>query len=168
MQPNLPLLCPRRIAALGTSLAALAVIVGLSAASARNDDGSRTFFVSQARSLFDWGGAPAVSSQSSEPLTLDAGRRRVASGSRTQRLAKLRLDAKLKMAAVRDSKPVTILTDATLQRGDAVMTGRGIRIFTGAAAFPHREKDFVGVNWIGGLPRGVARTLIAMNNVPPA
>lgn len=167
MQSDVPLLHSRRIAALGTSLAALAIIVGLSAASARNDDGSRTFFLSQARSLFDWGGeAPAATARSIGQQTVDAGRRRVAS--RAQRLAKLRTDAKLKMAAVRGSKPVTILTDATLQRGDAVMTGKGIRVFTGASAFPHREKDFVGVNWIGGLPRGVARTLIALNNVPPA
>lgn len=166
MQSDLSLLHSRRIAALGTSLAALAIIVGLSAASARNDDGSRTFFLSQARSLFDWGGeAPAAMAQSIGQQPPDAGRRRVASRTR---LAKLRADAKLKMAAVRGSKPVTILTDATLQRGDAVMTGKGIRIFTGAVAFPHRDKDFVGVNGIGGLPRGVARTLIALNNVPPA
>lgn len=168
MQSDLILLNPRRIAALATSLAALTIIIGLSAASARNDDNSRTFFLSEARSLLDWGGAPASVAQSSGSTPLDVAHQRTAAGSRAQRLAKLRADARLKMAAVRGAKPVTILTDATLQRGDAVMTGRGIRVFTGSAAFPHREKDFVGVTGAGGLPRAVARTLIALNNVPPA
>ena len=169
--PQCTLLYPRRVAAIGTSLAAFAIMVGLQLASARNDDGSRTFFLQAAS-------APSADSHEAvqrSPLRL-AGPVRQQHAERAAAVmkmvarrpakatAKTRMAAKLVIKPV--SGPVTLLTDATLMRGDAIMTVRGIRIFTGANAFPHRDADFVVLGGVGGLPRSVSRTLLAMDSLP--
>lgn len=53
-----------------------------------------------------------------------------------------------------------IMDDKSLQEGDAVMTQRGIRIFTGSSNAHHSPDDFAKLSEIKGLP-GRARAALA-------
>ena len=167
MNSSEPLLNRRRAASLTTSIAILAGVVAFGAAVARNDDGSRTFFNDEATAA-----QSRFSLQQSERRVATAigdqvrsmtgtSKSRLAAGERKRTLTVSRLVRPVK-------ERVTIFTDATLKRGDAVMTDSGIRIFNGAQTFPHRQTDFVAVKRVDGLSRAVTRTLLAMDAVPPA
>jgi len=53
-----------------------------------------------------------------------------------------------------------IMDDGSLQDGDAVMTQRGIRIFTGSSSAHHSQEDFAKLSEIKGLS-GRARAALA-------
>lgn len=64
-------------------------------------------------------------------------------------------------------EPVTIFTDRTLRRGDAVMTSHGLRIFTAAGkAPPYTDDDFVAVSAASRLDKDMRKTLVSIDNVP--
>ncbi|HEX4767412.1 MAG TPA: hypothetical protein VH414_14165 [Lichenihabitans sp.] len=67
------------------------------------------------------------------------------------------------------SKPgkVSIYEDTTLRRGDAVMTIKGMRIFAGSRSWPYSERDFVAVADAGRLDKGLQKTLLALDSLPP-
>ncbi len=46
---------------------------------------------------------------------------------------------------VADLKGITIYTDKTLERGDVVMTTRGMRVFNGSRSWPYTDQDFVAL-----------------------
>jgi hypothetical protein len=51
---------------------------------------------------------------------------------------------------------VSLFEDKTLQRGDAVMTAKGLRIFAGSRSFPFVESDFVALSkadWVSSNQR---------------
>jgi hypothetical protein len=48
-----------------------------------------------------------------------------------------------------------LLEDATLVRGDIVVTEKGVYVFVGGNKFPYRESDFVPLNEVRGLSRKV-------------
>ena len=43
------------------------------------------------------------------------------------------------------TQPDVILHDATLREGDSVMTAKGVRVFQGGSACPHKESDFLAL-----------------------
>jgi hypothetical protein len=43
------------------------------------------------------------------------------------------------------TQPDAILHDATLREGDSVMTTKGVRVFQGGRACPHKESDFLAL-----------------------
>ena len=49
------------------------------------------------------------------------------------------------------AKTVDVMNDMTLQRGDAVMTPNGIRIFTGSSSKEPRPRDFAKLSEVRGL-----------------
>jgi hypothetical protein len=53
--------------------------------------------------------------------------------------------------ATRMSVPIT--QDPTLARGDIVVTPKGVHVFAGNGAFPHRDRDFVHYRSYRGLSR---------------
>lgn len=63
-----------------------------------------------------------------------------------------------------DLKDVTIYTDKTLVRGDAVMTATGLKVYDGAPGILHTGDDFVAVADMQGLSKGMRNQLIAIDN----
>ena len=161
----------RHRAAFGTSLCVFAALVMLTGAIARDDDGAKTFFLTNAPLTFAAERAEAAVSFVHDlairprPRKIAAHARRLKLMARTAPRAKAVTRLARKTApATRD--PVTIYTDATLQPGDAVMTANGIRVFRGSDALPHRDSDFVALTRARGLTRSVSRTLAFLDAVP--
>lgn len=112
---------------------ALAAWLSLTAGAAHADDGIMGFF----QHVF--GGEQQTVSlprfdPDSPPLTVRRARPRRHLAALTPRLTPDEL------------KAVTIYTDRTLSRGDAVMTAKGIRIFNGSGSGPYTDDDFVAVS----------------------
>jgi hypothetical protein len=59
-------------------------------------------------------------------------------------------------------KDVTIYNDKTLERGDAVMTQRGMRIFNGSSTWPYTDADFVALSATKVAPE-IRKQLSAMD-----
>jgi hypothetical protein len=55
--------------------------------------------------------------------------------------------------------------DATLVKGDIVVTEKGIYVFAGASRFPYRESDFVPLSKARGLPRKIATYLAEIDRL---
>lgn len=170
LQPRI--LNRRRVAAIGTSFAAFVLIVGLSGAIARNDDGSRTFFLGNGPVSFVARHAASATAWVHDlTISIHPRSRHFASARRRQLFARTRSHAptKMLMAQVRSpaqEQPVTMYNDLTLQPGDAVMTDTGIRVFRGGRVFPYSDNDFVGVTRAAGLSRTVTRTLASLSIFP--
>ena len=60
-------------------------------------------------------------------------------------------------------KDVTIYTDRTLVRGDAVMTSNGVKVFNGSASWPHTDEDFTAVADTSRVSPSVRKELTAIN-----
>ena len=60
------------------------------------------------------------------------------------------------------TKPDAILHDATLREGDSVMTARGVRVFQGGGACPHKESDFLALADARDIPKSQRRALVAI------
>ena len=161
----------RHRAAVGTSLCLFAAVVVLTGAIARDDDGAKTFFLSNAPLTFAAERAEAAASFVHDlairprPRKVAAHARRLKLMARTVPRAKaVTRVARRNVPATRE--PITIYTDSTLQPGDAVMTANGIRVFRGSDTLPHRDSDFVGLTHARGLSRSVSRTLAFLDAVP--
>ncbi len=156
----------RRCTRLG--VAAAVVLAAVHGAAARDDSGAHQFF----SAIF--GGAAAQSPMLQSPAReadareADPAERRV----RTERARPLtvrrRPDRPTLVAAQGPSKPrvVPILEDATLQRGDAVMTARGVRIFVGSASGAHSPADFVSLDEAKHLSKDAASVFAALDRLP--
>lgn len=112
---------------------ALAALLSLTAGAAHAEDGIVGFF----QHVF--GGSAGQQSASlprfdpdSPPLTVRAHPRRHV--------------ATVPRMTPEELKNVTIYTDRTLSRGDAVMTAKGMRIFNGSGAGPYTDDDFVALS----------------------
>lgn len=60
-------------------------------------------------------------------------------------------------------KGVTIYTDKTLARGDAVMTVHGMRVFNGSESWPYTDDDFVAVSSRTSMPASMRKELRAID-----
>ena len=60
------------------------------------------------------------------------------------------------------TQPDAILHDATLREGDSVMTARGVRVFQGGGACPHKESDFLALADARDIPKSKRRALVAI------
>jgi hypothetical protein len=60
------------------------------------------------------------------------------------------------------TQPDAILHDATLREGDSVMTARGVRVFQGGSACPHKESDFLALADARDIPQSKRRALVAL------
>ena len=60
------------------------------------------------------------------------------------------------------TQPDAILHDATLREGDSVMTARGVRVFQGGGACPHKESDFLALADARDIPKSQRRALVAI------
>ncbi len=139
-----------------SALAATALLVSTGAA--RANDGGIFGFFEQA-----FGGARGASTRTlpqpddafsdSPPLTVRAHPRRHNSFATSR-------SPKETLAAI---KGVTIYTDRTLQRGDAVMTAHGMRVFNGSESWPYTNDDFVAVSSIRSMPVGMRKELRAID-----
>jgi hypothetical protein len=69
----------------------------------------------------------------------------------------------------RAAKPVdrsdALMRDATLRRGDVIVTDEGVRVFAGRAACPHSVADFQTLAEARALPRQERTVLVAIENV---
>jgi hypothetical protein len=160
----------KRGAGSGRLLAVLAVaaLVGVPTVSAQAQDGAGDFF----EQLFGGGrqqasvqplpqpdyGQPSRAEpsgmSSAPPLTVRAKKHRRPTGAQYGRVRRY---------SPEELKTVTIYTDRTLVRGDAVMTAQGIRIFNGSASLPHAESDFVAISSVDKLPKPVRKELTAID-----
>ena len=61
---------------------------------------------------------------------------------------------------------VSIYADTTLRRGDAVMTGKGLRIFDGSRTFPYRPADFTALAMTRSLDRSARKALVDYDQNP--
>ncbi len=64
---------------------------------------------------------------------------------------------------VADLKGITIYTDKTLARGDAVMTPTGLKVFNGSSSWPYRDDDFVAVADSGKMTKDIRKELVAID-----
>ncbi|WP_131115007.1 hypothetical protein [Lichenihabitans psoromatis] len=120
------------------------VLIGLVAstgvANARDNGGVSDFF----QQIFGGGNAqsseplpqPMFEDPSSPPLTV---RMRPKHHTRPAQAARSPQET---LQAIRNT---TIFTDKTLQRGDAVMTASGMRVFNGSTSWPYNNDDFVAL-----------------------
>ena len=60
------------------------------------------------------------------------------------------------------TQPDVILHDATLREGDSVMTAKGVRVFQGGSACPHKESDFLALADARDIPRSKRGALQAI------
>jgi len=60
------------------------------------------------------------------------------------------------------TQPDVILHDATLREGDSVMTAKGVRVFQGGSACPHKESDFLALADARDIPRSKRGALLAI------
>jgi len=69
----------------------------------------------------------------------------------------------------RAAKPIdrsdALMRDATLRRGDVIVTDEGVRVFAGRAACPHSIADFQTLAEARALPRQERTVLVAIENV---
>lgn len=63
----------------------------------------------------------------------------------------------------RPQKPVDLMKDETLRRGDAVMTSAGVRIFVGYSADRHSPGDFRKPSEVRGLSKAERKALSALD-----
>lgn len=56
----------------------------------------------------------------------------------------------------------TILHDATLREGDSVMTSKGLVVFQGGRACPHKESDFLALAEARDIPKSQRGALVAI------
>ena len=61
---------------------------------------------------------------------------------------------------------VSIFEDKTLQRGDAVMTTKGIRIFAGSNSWPYQASDFVALSNARQMDKGMQKVLLDLDRMP--
>ncbi len=62
-----------------------------------------------------------------------------------------------------------LLNDPTLQAGDSVVTAKGVRVFKGGGALPHKSSDFLSLAEIRNLPipkRGALAAIDRMVKIP--
>ena len=136
---------------------ASALIAGSSVA-ARADDGIGGFF----QQLFGGAGGgsnqplpqPDYGQSDSPPLTVRIKKHRRPSGAQLAGHSRYTPE---------ELKNVTIFTDKTLMRGDAVMTAGGIRIFNGSNTWPYRKDDFVALSPSDKMPKTVRKELTAID-----
>ena len=64
--------------------------------------------------------------------------------------------------------PDVILHDATLREGDSVMTAKGVRVFQGGSACPHKESDFLALADARDIPKSKRRALVAIEKAEKA
>ena len=60
------------------------------------------------------------------------------------------------------TQPDVILHDATLREGDSVMTAKGVRVFQGGSACPHKESDFLALADARDIPKAKRGALLAI------
>ncbi len=60
------------------------------------------------------------------------------------------------------TQPDAILHDATLREGDSVMTAKGLRVFQGGSACPHKESDFLALADARDIPKAKRGALVAI------
>jgi hypothetical protein len=60
------------------------------------------------------------------------------------------------------AQPDVILHDATLREGDSVMTAKGVRVFQGGSACPHKESDFLALADARDIPKAKRGALLAI------
>ena len=60
------------------------------------------------------------------------------------------------------TQPDVILHDATLREGDSVMTAKGLRVFQGGSACPHKESDFLALADARDIPKAKRGALVAI------
>ncbi len=60
------------------------------------------------------------------------------------------------------TQPDVILHDATLREGDSVMTAKGLRVFQGGGACPHKESDFLALADARDIPKSKRGALVAI------
>lgn len=147
-------------------VAVLAAVVGSLAATSSSAN-AQDFFEFMSRAFGGGGPAPAQQAlpqpdegyQSERPLTV---RKRP----RQRHVAKSGGSIRYGNGGrynVADLRGITIYTDKTLSRGDAVMTADGMRVFNGSASWPHTDADFVALS-AGRLSPGVRKELAAMDD----
>jgi hypothetical protein len=78
---------------------------------------------------------------------------------------KLRLAAK-EDQAVKPARPVGIMEDESLRKGDAVVTPAGIRIFVGAISSRHKPQDFKAPAEVKGLSKRVRKAFATLEAKP--
>jgi hypothetical protein len=62
------------------------------------------------------------------------------------------------------TQPDVILHDATLREGDSVMTAKGVRVFQGGSACPHKETDFLALADARDISKSKRGALVAIEN----
>ena len=60
------------------------------------------------------------------------------------------------------TQPDVILHDATLREGDSVMTAKGVRVFQGGSACPHKDSDFLALADARDIPKAKRGALLAI------
>ena len=97
---------------------------------------------------------PDYAEPASPPLTVRAHKHRRPTGNPVARTVRYTPE---------ELKKVTIYTDKTLMRGDAVMTAHGVRVFTGSSAWPRTESDFVALAATDKMAKTVRKELTAID-----
>lgn len=145
-------------------LAAVAALAAVQGAAARDDSGAHEFFSAV------FGGASAQSPMFRSPAREAEPAARAVRSERARPLTVVRMrpDRPTLVASQGPSKPpvVPILEDATLQRGDAVMTAQGMRIFVGSASGVHTAADFVSLDEAKHLSKDAASVFAALDRLP--
>ena len=139
------------------------MLAAVQGAVARDDSGVHEFFSAV------FGGASAQSPMFRSPARgPDPAERGVRSERAHPLTVRMRPDRPTLVASQGPSKPpvVPILEDATLQRGDAVMTARGMRIFVGSASGVHTAADFVSLDEAKHLSKDAASVFAALDRLP--
>ena len=152
----------RRCTRLG--LAGVAVLAVVQGAAARDDSGLHEFF----SAVF---GGSSAQSPALRPAAREDGpvERRVRTERARPLTVRLRPSGRPTLVASQGpSKPpvVPILADATLKRGDAVVTAQGVRIFVGPASATHTPADFVSVDEAKHISKDAASMFAALDRLP--
>jgi hypothetical protein len=148
----------RKVGQIATAALALATVLSatVSVAYARDNGGVGEFF----QQIFGGGRSvpqPSYDDQWAPPLTVRA---RPRHHSRPSQTAHVSRSPKETLAALKD---VTIYTDKTLQRGDAVMTTNGMRVFNGSTSWPYKNDDFVALAKAPKISASVRKQLHAID-----
>ncbi len=159
-------------------VAGVAILGVVHTASARDDSGIHEFF----NSMFGGGNASSAAEPAQpvpqpryEPIpyarpTERTVRRATASRGDRPLTVKLNRPKIVRPAQIAQGRTtpvkVSIFEDKTLQRGDAVMTAKGIRIFAGSNSWPYQATDFVALSNARQMDKGMQKVLLDLDRMP--
>lgn len=137
-------------------------------AHAQDDGGQRAFAIEEMQRMSAPAEAPAARMEAApesapERTMLRPAARRLhvvhGSAPAPRRLVRLASEAPPLTVRQAPAGPVSIYEDRTLREGDAVMTGKGLKVFAGSSSWPYRDSDFKAIADVRSLDKATRQEL---------